>query len=81
MVEAGLDVEAVLERVAVETVVLAPPDGETEAEAEAEAAEVMLAITEEADALMLETAAEAEEAAAEADETALDPPVRGNWPE
>lgn len=79
MVEAGLDVEAVLERVAVETVVLAPPDGETEAEAEA--AEVMLAMTEEADALMLETAAEAEEAAAEADETALDPPVRGNWPE
>lgn len=79
VVEAGLEAVALLERVA-EAMVELPPD-EAEAEAEA-AAEVMLATTDEAEARMLETAADAEEAAAEAaDETAADPPLRPKRPE
>lgn len=72
--------EPVLERVAVETVVLWPADGTTEAEATAEEAALVMAA--EAEALMLETAAEADDRAAEAEdkaeETASDPPVKGN---
>jgi redox-sensitive bicupin YhaK (pirin superfamily) len=87
-VDLEAEAEAVLERVAVETVVLEPAEGTTEAEADAtadEATEAALVMTDEAEALMLETAAEAEDRAAEAEakaeETALDPPLKGNWPE
>jgi hypothetical protein len=81
VVEAGLEAAAEVERVKVaeETVVFKPAEGLMEAEA---AAEVMLATTDEAEAAALEAAAEAEDLMeATAEETALDPPVRGNWPE
>jgi hypothetical protein len=80
VVEAGLEAEGEAERlrVAEVTVVLVPAEGLMEADA----AEVMLATTEEADAAALEAAADAEERTeATAEETALDPPVKGNWPE
>jgi len=88
VVEGVLEAEAepVLERVAVETVVLEPAECATEAEAEAaadEAIEAALVMTEEAEALMLEAAAEADDRAAEAEDKAeetafADPPVKGN---
>jgi hypothetical protein len=71
------------ERVAEEMVLLVPAEGLMEADA---AALLKLAATDEAEARTLETAAEAEaraeDRAAEAEEAgALDPPVKGNWPE
>jgi hypothetical protein len=80
VVEAGLEAlgEVVRVKVAEDTVVFKPAEGLMEADA----AEVMLATTEEAEAAALETAAEAEDLTeAIEEETALDPPVKGNWPE
>jgi hypothetical protein len=82
VVEAVLDAEAVLERVAVETVVLEPADEVTEAEAE----EAGLVTAEAAEERTLEATDAADDRAAEAEERAdetgaVDPPVKGNWPE
>jgi hypothetical protein len=81
--DAGRVLEGVArDRVALEMVEFKPAEGLTVAEA---AADLMLEMTAEADALALDTAADAdaaaEEAADAAEETAADPPVKGNRPE
>jgi hypothetical protein len=86
VVEAGVEAEAeaVLERVAVETVVLEPGVGMAEAEAATELAALVMADAADERMLAATDAADdrAAEAEAKADEIgAVDPPVKGNWPE
>jgi len=82
VVEAGREADALAlrDRVAVETVLLADDEGTAETDA------ALLVTAEAAEEAMEDAADAADESADEADASAedagaLEPPVRGNWPE